>query len=97
MIQLFSFKGTLNRSKFIYLFLATITVYTAAFYIFPSKDLVSVLLRLIIMITSAICYLSVIVRRTRDIGKNILLIFVPIYNIYLLFLLFTKKGINVKG
>lgn len=95
-MRLFTFKGTLNRSKFICLFLATITVYTAAFYIFPSNDLISVVLRLIIMITSAICYLSAIVRRTRDIGKNILSIFIPIYNIYLLFLLFTKKGVNVK-
>ena len=92
MLRLFTFKGTLNRSKFICLFFATIIVYTAAFYIFPSKDLISVLLRLILMVTSAICNLSVIVRRTRDIGKNIILVFVPIYNLYLIFLLFTKKG-----
>lgn len=93
----FSFKGSIGRIKFICLFSVFVILYSFVYVSFPTSNTWLILLRIIILLATIVSFFSIIIRRLHDIGKeskDILLIFIPIYNIYVLFKLFTQKGIN---
>lgn len=98
MKNVFTFNGRCNRSKYIlYCFAASIIgiiAYTFAFYIKNSFTWILAFLIYITYITSITC---LTVQRLHDIGRSqnhYWLCFIPIYNIYLGFLLLFKKGTN---
>jgi Predicted membrane protein len=96
---LFSFQGSIGRLQFTILFVLSLFVYSVPIFLLPSVNAVYIITRLIIMILALICYCSAIVRRLHDIGyyrEDLLLILIPIYNLYLIFLMFSKKGYRIK-
>lgn len=91
---LFSFKGSIGRRKFALIFLLSMFIYACIALYFPEYSAIFFIAKLLIMIIILICYLSALVRRLHDIGYygiDLLLILVPIYNIYIFVLLFLKK------
>jgi uncharacterized membrane protein YhaH (DUF805 family) len=99
MMFLFSFKGSAGRIEFSFLFFLTLIVYSVTYFMFPENNLGFQLLKITVMIISLVIYLSVIFRRLHDIGYingDEFFIFIPVYNIYLFFLLFIKKGVNLQ-
>ncbi len=63
--------------------------------LFSELPALYIILKLIMLLTNLICYFSALVRRLHDIGYygiDLLLILVPIYNLYFFALLFFKKG-----
>lgn len=91
---LFSFRGSIGRLKFTVLLILSLIVYYAPIFLLPSINALYITMRLIIMISAFICYCSAIVRRLHDIGyygKDLLFILIPIFNLYLFFLMFLKR------
>lgn len=92
MDYIFGFKGKIGRGGFALLFIASLVIYgTAALHITISA------IRLLVMIVALIVYLSCIIRRLHDLGRKsyeILLLCIPFYGLYILFLLFFKKGVT---
>lgn len=89
---IFDFKGKLGRAGFALLFIASLVIYGAA-----ALHITITVIRLIIMILSLVVYLSCIIRRLHDLGRKsyeILLLCIPFYGLYILFLLFFRKGIS---
>lgn len=92
---LFGFNGSIGRAKFAIIFFTSLTIYSLAALLITQRDVLFMLLRVIIMLTALVSYVSVIIRRMHDIGRKsveIFLLFIPIYGLYILFLLFFKKG-----
>jgi len=90
-----SFKEPIGRSLFAILYVLSMFVYGGAFYFIQEANIFLLLVRIFLVFVSLSIYISILMRRLIDIGKkrsDIYLLFIPIYNIYVLFLLFTKKG-----
>ena len=93
--MLFSFKGSIGRAKFAIIFFTALTVYSMAAFIITQRDILFMLLRTALMLTALVSYISVIIRRLHDIGRKSIeffLLFIPIYGLYIFFLLFFKRG-----
>jgi uncharacterized membrane protein YhaH (DUF805 family) len=91
----FSFKGRLNRTKYFYLFITVLVTYLLTFEFIPDKPLIFLILKALTLNIITICFFALMIRRIRDLNKklsSILLLMVPFFNIYLLILLFVKKG-----
>lgn len=96
MKDLFGFQGSIGRKKFIILFFATMIAYSLAALLITQREPILMLVRLLIMLVALFIYISILIRRLHDIGKtskDILLLLIPIYGLYVFALLFFKKGI----
>jgi uncharacterized membrane protein YhaH (DUF805 family) len=92
---LFGFKGCIGRARFSILFLMSLIIYSSAALEITQRSFIPMLIRTIIMVSALMCYISCIIRRLHDIGRKsleILLLAIPAYGLYILFLLFFKKG-----
>ena len=98
-MKLISFKDPIGRGLFTVFYILIMFIYWGAFYFLPESNFVNIFLRLILMLGSLAIYISIHMRRMLDIGKKrseIYLLCFPVYNLYILFLLFTKKGNSFK-
>jgi uncharacterized membrane protein YhaH (DUF805 family) len=94
---LFSFKEPIGRGIFAILFILSMFIYGGAFYFIQESNVLLIFLRLILVLGSLAIFITILVRRLIDIGKKsseIYLLLIPIYNIYILFLLFTKSSLK---
>lgn len=89
----FTFKGRLNRVKH---FFITVLLYIPVLIICqPTQDVLLAFLVFMLSIVYFILSTCAIVQRLHDIerpGTHIFLLLIPIYHIYLVILLFFKKG-----
>ena len=98
MIRLFSSRGRVNRKDYIQITILTLISYMSMFLI-PFKSTLDYLVCMFItvpfMSVMFAIHFSSIIKRLHDIGKSgisILLLGLPIYNVFLFILLLLKKG-----
>jgi len=97
---LFSFSKPIGRAGFAVLFILSMLIYAAAFSYIPETNMLLIFVRIILPFGFLVYSISLYMRRLLDLGKKrseIYLLLIPIYNIYILFLFFTRKGINFKS
>lgn len=96
MRRFFTARGRLNRGKFfLYNVLISIIANIGTMIVSYSDNLLVVLLAAVLSIALAVASIMITIQRLHDInrpGIHFLLLLVPLYNIYLGFVLLLKKG-----
>jgi len=94
--ELFSFNGKVSKTKFLKYVIPILVIYFILCFI-PIKSLILNLLNALAMLILAVSYFSFIVRRFHDLNRSALSIFlvaIPFYNLYIIYLLFFKNGVQ---
>jgi uncharacterized membrane protein YhaH (DUF805 family) len=96
LLKIFSFEGRANRFEFIITILGIfIVTQIGATLLTDSPGVISFLLFLILIVAGIIAQIAITIRRLHDInrpGWHILLLLVPLYNLFLLILLLLDSG-----
>lgn len=85
----------IGRAKFCIFYLFTMFLYGGALYFIQGNHIIYSLIQFVLVVVSLLILIYIIEGRLVDIGRKksqLYLLLIPIYNIYLLFLLFIKKG-----
>jgi len=97
--KFFATKGRINRAKFLIYSIFMVLLLNLITELYKGL-LIQKFLVLLVFVISIVKYISITVKRFHDIempGNNIILLIVPIINIYFYFLLLIKKGTDGKN
>lgn len=96
MSNLFSYKGRINRSKYLlFLFGLSIISFTVSVILEMGDNIAVTIIAIILSIVLSVKTICVEIERLHDIerpGIHVLLLLIPFYNIYLKLVLLFKKG-----